>query len=127
MEYLNVEAYERGAGTCLDGATCEGGTWARAPCVAGTRETEAPCAGTGGQCSVESGHAYSWFVVVLAVHRPEVPASSVVLELQVLGADLDVRETSRGYLESFPASSAVPDPRVPGADLGGLETFHVHG
>ena len=79
MEYLNVEAYERDAGTCWDGATCEGGTWARAPCVAGTRETAAPCAETGAQCSVESGRAYSWFVAgqdpgaVAAADRAEVP------------------------------------------------------
>ena len=123
MEYLNVEAYERDAVTCLDGATCEGETWARAPCVAGTRETVAPCAGTGAQCSVESGRACSWFVVVpgpaAAADQAEVPASSAGRAL-----DWGGRETSRGCSEPARASSAVPPgPRVPpGADWGGPGT-----
>lgn len=115
---MNVAAYERDAVTCSDGETCEGGTWARAPCVAGTRETAAPCEGTGALCSVESGHACSWFAVGLpgaaaaAADQAEVPASSAGRGRPGLGVDSGGRETSRG-----PASSAGPGlPRAPGAD-----------
>ena len=111
--------------TCWDGATCEGETWARAPCVAGTRETVAPCEGTGEQCSVESGRAYSWFVVLpgpaaAAAAQAEVPASSAGQDRPVLDVDLDGRETFRDCSQPALASSAGPDLRVPpGADLSG--------
>ena len=35
--------YEKDVVTCLDEETCEGETWVTGPCVAGTKETEAPC------------------------------------------------------------------------------------
>ena len=46
---LNVVEYEKDVVTCLDGETCGGETWVMGPCVAGTKETGAPCHGVTGE------------------------------------------------------------------------------
>ena len=120
---MNVEAYERDAATCLDGETCEGGTWARVPCVAGTRETAAPCEGTGAQCSVESGRACSCSAVVPGAAAAAAaallpgPASSAGRARPGPGVDWGGRETSRVQASSAD-HPALPDWGVPGTSRG---------